>query len=454
MTSLGKSNSEIINEFLDMMSKGKNILLSDIDEAISTRSVIDTIASPDAVTIFYSGEPEELINTIAKDGSKIRMIRRTEAFEFVGDKKLQKIVEYAVQCENPTWTEKQVEKEVGRLFYEASEYTSSGDLIKKGEGYWTEISRRFASDTKGDAYSLCTNASSTRIYAADELPTWLDVADDSAKMGGYTKAELLAMNKADRFKAIQDWTINDMNSTRVFFDTNGNKIGQTFADSSLSSRVSDVVPNDYLFETSLKETKTFLSESDLKVKYSFLDNLPDNVKSTAKSKFTIYEYLESIGADESIIQKLGIKSDAKMRTLYSDYDKLNIEQQSLYKYIDYTVTQHKSINELTDAFDFTSGYYNKKFDDIILYIDDDGKLIQSSLTNLGETIDSSAKYSANIKELKEFGEIKDVDLARRIGDEFDGMTTAEKWQMREYITYHTMIEDILIDPMNPVAQAA
>lgn len=124
------------------------------------------------------------------------------------------------------------------------------------------------------------------------------------------------MDKTTRFKAIQEWTINDMNSTRVFFDTNGNKIGQTFADSSLSSRVSDVVPNDYLFETSLKETKTFLSESDLKAKYSFLNDLPEKAYYTAKSKLTVYEYLESIGADESIIQKLGIKSNAELTLKY------------------------------------------------------------------------------------------------------------------------------------------
>lgn len=109
---------------------------------------------------------------------------------------------------------------------------------------------------------------------------------------------------------------------------------------------------------------------------------------------------------------------------------------------------------LIDIYDYTAVYGNERFHDILVYIDDDGKLIQSSLTNLGETIDTSAKYSANIKDLKEFGEIKDVELARRIGDEFDGMTTAEKWQMKEYFTYHTMIEDILLDPMNPVASAA
>ena len=45
-----------------------------------------------------------------------------------------------------------------------------------------------------------------------------------------------------------------------------------------------------------------MSESDLKAKYSFLDDLSDNAKDIAKSKFTMYEYLESIGADESIIK--------------------------------------------------------------------------------------------------------------------------------------------------------
>lgn len=162
-----------------------------------------------------------------------------------------------------------------------------------------------------------------------------------------------------------------------------------------------------------------------------------------------FDNVEYVPKIESIF-----KSDADMRLLYADYDKLNNGQQYSLKYIDSAITQQKTIDELIDIYDYTAVYGNERFYDITVYIDDDGKLIQSSLTNLGETIDTSAKYSANIKGIKEFGEIKDVELARRIGDEFDGMTTAEKWQMKEYITYHTMIEDILLDPMNPAAKAA
>jgi len=316
MISAGKTNTELINEFLDKKDNGEVITISDINEAISTRSIIDPIASPDAVTIFYSGEPESLINTISEDGSMIRMIRRTEAFDFVANDNLYEITEYALTCEHPMWTDNQISNEVNRLFYESSEYDLSGNLVKKGEGYWTEISRRFAADTKGDAYSLCANASPTRIFAADELPTWLEVADDSAKMGGYTKVELLSMDKTERFKAVQDWTVSDMNSTRVFFDANGNKIGQTFGGSSLDLRVSDIVPDDYLFETTLQETKKFINEADLKSKYSFLNDLSGDEYYRAKNKFTVYDYLESIGADSPTIEKTGILSDSTIRNKY------------------------------------------------------------------------------------------------------------------------------------------
>ena len=83
------------------------------------------------MTIFYSGEPENLINTIATGGSEIRMIRRTEAFEFVANDNLEDIVKYAIKGENPSWTADQIKDEVRRLFYEASEYDSAGNLIKK-----------------------------------------------------------------------------------------------------------------------------------------------------------------------------------------------------------------------------------------------------------------------------------------------------------------------------------
>ena len=263
MISEGKSNSDVIDELLDMMSKGEKITLNDIDEIISTRSIVDTKAASDALTIFYSGEPEDLINTIATGGSEIRMIRRTEAFDFVANKDLQRIVSYAVKGENPSWTADQIEKEVGRLFYEASEYDSTGNLTKKGQGYWTEISRRFAADTKGDAYSLCTNADPARIYAADELPTWLDVADDSAKMGGYTKADLLAMNKTDRFNAIKEWTTKDLESSKVFYNDLGEKIGQTFDGTLLENKANNIIPHDYKFETTIGDIRKFTPDVEI-----------------------------------------------------------------------------------------------------------------------------------------------------------------------------------------------
>lgn len=247
MISEGKSNSDVIDELLDMMSKGKKITLNDIDEIISTRSIVDTKAASDALTIFYSGEPEDLINTIATGGSEIRMKRRTEAFEFVANDNLEDIVRYAIKCEHKSWTAEQIDTEVTNLFYDTSKYNSSGDLIKSGEGYWTKISRRFAADTKGDAYSLCTNANPTRIYAADELPTWLDVADNSAKMGGYTKADLLVMNKTDRFNAIKEWTTKDLKSSKVFYNELGKKICQTFDGSLLENKANNVIPHDYKF---------------------------------------------------------------------------------------------------------------------------------------------------------------------------------------------------------------
>ncbi len=45
MISEGKSNSDVIDELLDMMSKGEKITLNDIDEIISTRSIVDTKAA-------------------------------------------------------------------------------------------------------------------------------------------------------------------------------------------------------------------------------------------------------------------------------------------------------------------------------------------------------------------------------------------------------------------------
>lgn len=102
MDSKGKSNAEVIYELLNKMKSGEKITFADIDECISTRSVLDSIAGENAVTIFYSGESEDFINNLSNNGGQnIRMIRRTEAFEFVANNDFQLIVEYAIRCEHP-----------------------------------------------------------------------------------------------------------------------------------------------------------------------------------------------------------------------------------------------------------------------------------------------------------------------------------------------------------------
>ena len=71
-------------------------------------------------------------------------------------RKFEDILKYAVEQDNPTLSEEALEAEVNRLLYEDSHYDDAGNFIE-GEGFWTIISRRFAAETTGDAYSLCYN---------------------------------------------------------------------------------------------------------------------------------------------------------------------------------------------------------------------------------------------------------------------------------------------------------
>ena len=341
MDTIGKTNKQLIAEFEEMMANGAKISYSDIDAAIASRSIIDNVAADDAITIFFSNEPMSLMNDISGNGSSVRMIKRTEAYELVSNQRFRKIVKYSINCEHPTWNAAAQDEELTRLFYEASSYDSNGNLVKKGEGYWTEISRRFAADTKGDAYGLCANASSDRIYAVDELPSWLDAVDDSAKMNGHTKAELIALNNNDRFAAIQKSTIEDMKNTRVFFDERGQKIGQTFKGTSLESNVKDVKPEKYLFEVSLEDTTKFLNETDLCKKYTFLTDIKNTSSrtkyNTAKSRFAALDYLESAGkANDDIIKGLGFSTKSEIASNYGlRISEMDDELLSSYRAYDY-----------------------------------------------------------------------------------------------------------------------
>ena len=186
---------EIIEELLEKVNNNENLSVKDLVDILENISIEDRIANKDALTVFYTGESERLINALVKTADEsVRVIRRTDAYKFLADENFEEILEHAVKCDNPNLSENELIKEVNRLLYEASYYDESGNFIE-GEGFWTVISRRFAAATTGDAYSLCCNGKPDRIFFSDELRTWLNAVSDDKRMCGFTKSELLAMNK-------------------------------------------------------------------------------------------------------------------------------------------------------------------------------------------------------------------------------------------------------------------
>ena len=181
---------DILEELIEKVKNKENLSVKDLVDIVESISVEDRVASDSALTIFYSGESERFINRLVKNADKnVRIIRRSDAYEFLNDEDFTKILKYAVKCDNPTMPEAEVKKEVNRLLYESSSYDAAGNL-KEGQGFWTIISRRFAAETTGDAYSLCCNEKQDRIFFSDEFRTWLNAVSDDKRMYGYTKSEL------------------------------------------------------------------------------------------------------------------------------------------------------------------------------------------------------------------------------------------------------------------------
>ena len=186
---------EIIEELLEKVKNKENLSVENLIDIVESISIEDRIASLDAVTVFYTGESERLVNSLVKTADEnVRIIRRTDAYDFLADEHFEDILKYSVRYDNPSMSDIEIKQEVNRLLYEASYYDESGNFIE-GEGFWTVISRRFAAETTGDAYSLCCNGKPDRIFFSDELRTWLNAVSDDKRMCGFTKSELLAMNK-------------------------------------------------------------------------------------------------------------------------------------------------------------------------------------------------------------------------------------------------------------------
>ena len=180
-----------IEYFWNKMIRGERFSVDEIREVVKTISVKDPIAARDAVTIFYSGEGSSFPKGLSETaGGEIRMIDRTEACKFLADERFDKILNDAINFENPKLdSESQAFKDIhDSILYPGSRGSVAEGTWEASDGFWSIVSRRFASETSGDAYALVSNALPDRIFATDELKTLLETLPDGAKICGFNTA--------------------------------------------------------------------------------------------------------------------------------------------------------------------------------------------------------------------------------------------------------------------------
>ena len=130
---------EIIEELYEIVNNDGDLSVKDLTDIVDGISIEDRIAGNGALTLFYTGESERLINKlVGTSNENVRIIRRTDAYDFLANRKFKDILRYAVKYDNPTLSESELIKEVNRLLYEASYYDEAGNFVE-GEGFWTII---------------------------------------------------------------------------------------------------------------------------------------------------------------------------------------------------------------------------------------------------------------------------------------------------------------------------
>ena len=180
-----------IKYFMDKISRRERFSVDEIRDVVKTISVKDPIAAKEAVTIFYSGEGSSFPKNLSETaGGEIRMIDRTEACKFLAHEDFEEILNDAINFENPKLdSESQAFKDIhDSILYPGSRGSVAEGTWEASDGFWSIVSRRFASETSGDAYALVSNALPDRIFATDELKTLLETLPDEAKICGFDVA--------------------------------------------------------------------------------------------------------------------------------------------------------------------------------------------------------------------------------------------------------------------------
>ena len=100
---------EIIEELCEIVKNQGDLSVKDLVDIVEGISVEDRIAGKEALTLFYTGESERLINKLVETSNEnVRIIRRTDAYGFLADEKFEYILKYAVKYDNPTLSENEL----------------------------------------------------------------------------------------------------------------------------------------------------------------------------------------------------------------------------------------------------------------------------------------------------------------------------------------------------------
>ena len=324
------SAQEWIDYFLDKLERGIGYTVDEIREVVKTISVKDPVAARDAVTVFYSGEGSEFPKGLSETaGGEIRMIDRTEACKFLTHKKFEEILNNAIKFENSAaFKDRDLLKAIREsVLYPGSEGSVADGSWRASEGFWSIVSRRFASETSGDSYALVSNALPDRIFGTDELKTLLETLPDGAKICGFDVAYLRTLPEGEPFRVIHDFAGKDLAGGEVFYDRFGRIAGRTFTGSSLSSAAGEgFIPADYAFKLSGSDAFGLYVEGECRNSRVFFDEngvfagqdfkgtkLEGLVESKVPKEFAHYvsgEVFENFASEAQMSAKYGAAFDS------------------------------------------------------------------------------------------------------------------------------------------------
>ena len=441
--------SEKVKNIIDYFNNKEYITLDELTEAVNSCSVVDNIAknNSDAVTVFYSGDGNDIIDNLAADktNNKIRVIRRTERFELLAYNdevtSFEKLVKKAMLCEKKYNNENEFQEAFNEIMYGVSEANSPVDVV--GKGFWSKCSSDFAKETTGDVYALISNANETRIFSRDELKQIINAIPDDKKICGFTKDKFQGMNTQEIFELLKEKVREDMKDTIVYLDDKGDKIGQKLTitinkeKTILSDYVNDVIPSEYAYEMT---SSRYCDLSDLKWLKKKDGNLvlsEEEFLGACRNENGItdilYKHADDIveaynGKTSKLVKLIDEYGDAATKINAKEYSEIikntNIAtcEMTFSKFSQ--IRQKLSVEEIQNS-----------INDSIVYLDSNGKIIGRNYrhTRLGQIIENEVPNEYVHKTTNticaDFAD--DATMIKKYGTEFNNFSSKEKLMLKE-----------------------